>query len=83
MAEDKLWNVNTFFFVHCYWNALAIVPNCDLAPFLIDCYLDHGHLFIPVIVIRRVNQDFVCIHVKFYCAVKRAYRRFCTNQARK
>jgi hypothetical protein len=47
------------YFVYLNWDTLAVVLDRDLASLAIDCYADLTHVLIVLLVIRRVDQDFV------------------------
>jgi hypothetical protein len=47
------------YFVYLNWDTLAVVLDRDLASLAVDCYADLAHVLVVLLVIRRVDQDFV------------------------
>ena len=41
-------------------DARAVVPDADQVLLLVNLDLDHAHLVVPLKIVRRIHQDFVC-----------------------
>ena len=59
MTEDQLRDEYFLFLVKHYRDAVTVVPNFDEVLFRIDRDLDHGHLLVSVVVVRRIYQYFI------------------------
>ena len=60
MTKDKLRHINLLFAMHLDRYAFAIVPDCDPASFSVNRHLDHCHLLVSVVVVRRIDDDLIC-----------------------
>lgn len=59
MTEDEFWNVYFLFLMDGDGDSFAIVLHRDEPLLLIDNDLESVHLFVPVVVVCGVDEDFI------------------------
>ena len=57
MPKDQFWYIDFVNLMNLNWYPLAIVLHCDLV--FANRYLNFSHLFVSLIVVGRIDHDFV------------------------